>query len=193
MTPPAFPASAETVRYVCFLRAINVGGRNVSMAELRKIFESLGLTEVETFIASGNVIFVATQMDTAKLELKISAGLREALGYESVAFLRTTPELLAVVEATPFSEDRVAGAAAFNVAFTPSVITSAQRKSIEAFDTDGDLFRAVGREIYWLCVVKQSESKFSSARMEKVLGVPVTWRGINTVRRLSAKYPPRRP
>lgn len=162
------------------------------MTDLRKNFEALGFTEVETFIASGNVIFVTTQRDTARLERKISAGLREALGYESAAFLRTEAELLAVVESNPFSEERITGAAAFNVAFTPSAITSAQAKMLEVFNTETDLFRPIGREIYWLCAVKQSESKFSSARMEKVLGVTVTWRGINTVRRLSAKYPANR-
>jgi len=45
------------LRYIAFLRAINVGGRNVSMAELRRLFQELGADQVETFIASDNVIF----------------------------------------------------------------------------------------------------------------------------------------
>ena len=44
-------------RFIAFLRAINVGGHNVTMKELRGLFEALGLKSVETFIASGNVIF----------------------------------------------------------------------------------------------------------------------------------------
>ena len=44
-------------RYIAFLRAINVGGHTVKMAELKRLFEALGFTNVETFIASGNVIF----------------------------------------------------------------------------------------------------------------------------------------
>ena len=50
--------SVET--YVALLRGINVGGRNVKMDRLREIFESLGFSNVETFIASGNVIFVGS-------------------------------------------------------------------------------------------------------------------------------------
>ena len=44
-------------RLIAFLRAINVGGHTVTMMKLRKEFEALGLQDVETFIASGNVIF----------------------------------------------------------------------------------------------------------------------------------------
>ncbi len=44
-------------RYVAFLRAVNVGGRIVKMDELRRLFAGAGFADVETFIASGNVIF----------------------------------------------------------------------------------------------------------------------------------------
>jgi Protein of unknown function (DUF1697) len=57
-------------RYVAFLRAINVGGRVVKMATLKKIFEHLKLAEVETFIASGNVIFTSPA-EAARLETAI--------------------------------------------------------------------------------------------------------------------------
>jgi len=46
-------------RYIAFLRAINVGGHTVKMEHLRGIFESMGFSNVETFIASGNVIFAS--------------------------------------------------------------------------------------------------------------------------------------
>ena len=42
-------------KHFAFLRAINVGGHTVKMDHLRDIFESLGFSNVETFIASGNV------------------------------------------------------------------------------------------------------------------------------------------
>ena len=48
-------------RYIAFLRAINVGGHNtVKMDFLRQLFESLGFSNVETFIASGNIVFETT-------------------------------------------------------------------------------------------------------------------------------------
>ena len=69
-------------RLIAFLRAINVGGHNVTMAELRGLFESLSLKEVETFIASGNVIFSSPSGDIRALQRKIEKQLLRSLGYE---------------------------------------------------------------------------------------------------------------
>ncbi|MBA3270945.1 MAG: DUF1697 domain-containing protein, partial [Acidobacteria bacterium] len=55
-------------QYIAFLRAINVGGHIVKMAELKKVFEAARLDDVATFIASGNVIFSSRARDAAKLE-----------------------------------------------------------------------------------------------------------------------------
>ena len=63
--------SAGAARLVAFLRAINVGGHNVKMDRLRELFEALGLTNVETFIASGNVIFDSPATNTQVLEKEI--------------------------------------------------------------------------------------------------------------------------
>ncbi len=56
-------------KYVALLRAINVGGHTVKMDHLRRLFEALGFTNVETFIASGNVIFDSTSKSTKAFEL----------------------------------------------------------------------------------------------------------------------------
>ena len=64
------------MRYVAFLRAINVGGHTVRMEALRREFESLGATNVETFIASGNVIFDTARRNAAALERAIEEHLQ---------------------------------------------------------------------------------------------------------------------
>ena len=56
------------MRYFAFLRAINVGGHNTKMEILRGLFETLGYGSVETYIASGNVIFECASGDAASLE-----------------------------------------------------------------------------------------------------------------------------
>ena len=83
-------------RLIAFLRAINVGGHTVTMARLREEFEGLGFTDVETFIASGNVIFTSRSNDFARLEKKIEARLRAAFGFEVATFVRTNAEVAAV-------------------------------------------------------------------------------------------------
>ena len=80
--------NARMPRYVAFLRAVNVGGRVVKMEALRRIFESAGLTNVETFIASGNVLFDSGSRSEKALRAKIEKSLQNELGYSVVTFLR---------------------------------------------------------------------------------------------------------
>ena len=65
-------------KYIAFLRAINVGGHTVKMEALRGLFEAMGFRNVETFIASGNIIFEAGSQSTGTLEKKIEQTLLEA-------------------------------------------------------------------------------------------------------------------
>jgi uncharacterized protein (DUF1697 family) len=62
-------------RLITFLRAINVGGHTVTMAALRDHFAALGFEDVETFIASGNVIARSRTGSTQALERRIEAHL----------------------------------------------------------------------------------------------------------------------
>ncbi len=177
-------------RYIAFLRAINVGGRNVKMADLRQHFEAIGFSQVETYIASGNVVFETAVEDTAVLEERIATSLRAALGYEVATFIRTEDELAAVAQEIPFLPVDLEAAAALNVAFLHNTLPRQVEGKLKALTTEIDTFAVQGREIYWLCRVKQSESKFSNVVLEKTLGMPATMRGINTIRKMDAKYGP---
>jgi uncharacterized protein (DUF1697 family) len=93
--------------YVALLRGINVGGNNIiKMAALSKTFESLGLTDVKTFIQSGNVVFATTEPKAA-LTKKIESALDAAFGYASKVVVLSAKELAAVVTEAPrgFGED----------------------------------------------------------------------------------------
>src|SRR4030095_10412992 len=91
-------------KYVAFLRAINVGGHVVKMDHLRRLFEAMGFSNVETFIASGNVIFDSSSKNTRTLEKKIETSLQKALGYKVDAFVRSTSELAAIAKCKPFDD-----------------------------------------------------------------------------------------
>ena len=170
------------------LRAINVGGRNIAMAELRRVFEGLGFKEVETFIASGNVVFHSDASDLRGLELAIEDRLRGSLGYEVTTFIRTEAELAAIAKYEPFKKSHLQDASALNVGFLVEPPGPAAKKLIAAFKSEIDDFHVRGREVYWLSQTRQSDSKFNNVRFEKMLNARATWRGINTVRRLAAKY-----
>ena len=158
------------------------------MAELRRVFENLGLKEVETFIASGNVVFNSDAQDMRALELLIEDGLRKSLGYEVTTFIRTEEELAAIAKYEPFQTSHLRGAEALNVGFLVDPPGPAAKKLIAAFKSEIDDFNVRGREVYWLSQTKQSDSKFNNVRFEKMLNARATWRGINTIKRLAAKY-----
>jgi uncharacterized protein (DUF1697 family) len=176
-------------RYVAFLRAINVGGHTVTMDQLRKAFEVVGLKEVETFIASGNVIFTSPAKNPRALERRIEKRLEADLGYEVKTFLRTTAEVCAIASYEPFAKAHLKAAYALNVGFLADPLEAAGVKLLHGFSTDIDAFHTNGREMYWLCRKHQSESRFSGGRLEKALKLPSTWRNVNTIVRLAAKYP----
>ncbi|HEY3311885.1 MAG TPA: DUF1697 domain-containing protein [Anaerolineales bacterium] len=177
-------------RLIAFLRAINVGGHTVKMELLRSCFQELGFENVETFIASGNVIFDAPGQDTSTLEKTIQRKLHSSLGYEVATFIRTGPELAALSLYRPFPLSQLETATAFNVAFLSSPPTEAGMTRLMALRNSIDDFHVHGREVYWLCHLKQSESTFSNAVLEKALGQPSTLRGMNTIKKLAEKYPP---
>jgi uncharacterized protein (DUF1697 family) len=177
-------------RYVAFLRAINVGGRTVKMAELRVLFEAMGLGRVETFIASGNVLFDAPSAGPAALERRIEEGLERALGYRVATFLRSPGEIVAAAAHQPFgSPDPLAAGEALSIAFLKTAPTPEARQAVLALGTEIDDFHVREREIYWRCRTKVSASTISGARLERTLGAPATVRNVTTVRRLALKLP----
>lgn len=176
-------------RYVAFLRAINVGGHTVKMDRLRALFEEMGFGAVETFIASGNVIFDGDGGDAPAMEGRIERHLREALGYEVATFLRTTAEVDAVARHWPFAAGQGEETTLF-VSFLHGAPGEDGVRKLMAFRTADDDFAVHGREVYWLRRGRSSDSDFSGARMEKALGMPGTMRNVSTVRKLAAKYPP---
>ncbi len=175
-------------RYFAFLRAINVGGHTVKMEALRAVFVGFGFSGVETFIASGNVIFETEKESGAELEKWIEAGLAETFGFPPVVFLRTFPELTNIAARQPFPADQHARATAFNVAFLKEAPTAAAIDRLMRLQNEIDSFAVVGREMYWLCKVRQSESKFANTVLEKALGQPSTMRQVSTMQRLVEKY-----
>jgi uncharacterized protein (DUF1697 family) len=169
-------------RRIAFLRAINVGGHVVKMDHLRKLFTSFGFESVETFIASGNVIFDVKSTSTAKLEDQIEAGLLAELGYEVVTMVRTPTELAEIVAHRPFSlETSVVGF----LAHAPSAAAAEEALAWEIGDEEIAIY---GKELYWRHGGRMSESALGKIKIERTLG-PLTMRNLSTVAKIAAKFP----
>jgi uncharacterized protein (DUF1697 family) len=175
-------------RYVAFLRAINVGGRVVKMDRLRSLFEEIGLSHCETFIASGNVLFNSPGKSGAALERKIEKHLRASLGYEVATFIRTTAEVRQAAAYEPFAAAVMARPYhGLYVSLLREAPPAPARRAVEALCGPNDDFHIHQRELYWLSRVPFGESKAAGPSIERVLGMPATMRNITSLRKLAAR------
>jgi uncharacterized protein (DUF1697 family) len=176
-------------KYVAFLRAINVGGHTVRMDQLRGLFETLGFSNVETFIASGNVIFDSRSKSTKALETKIERCLHDALGYEVRTFIRSTSELAVIAKYAPFKAAELkSDGTVLYIAFLEDSPGEEAKQKLLPYITETDDLHVSGRELYWLSRTKMMESQFSGARLEKLFGMTGTFRNSTTVRKIALKY-----
>jgi uncharacterized protein (DUF1697 family) len=144
---------------------------------------------VETYIASGNVIFDAAARQVARLETQIEAHLEAALGYAVAAFLRTLPELAAIAAHDPFADEPAGSGARQYVAFLRAVPGVAQHKALLAYNSELDQLHVRRREIYWLNRRPPGDTTVPAPPIEKLVDGPATVRNVTTVRKLSARYP----
>ena len=174
------------MRVVALLRAINVGGHTVKMDRLRALFEELGLKNVETFIASGNVLFDAPSTDTTKLERRIEQHLQKALGYEVSTYVRPVASLAAVATDHPFGSHEADGHS-LSIGFLKEPLDEVRATALKALANGYDEFHLGDRHVYWLCRGRISDSKIFGKVLDRALGSPATFRNVTTVRKLAAK------
>ncbi|MGE5409186.1 MAG: DUF1697 domain-containing protein [Syntrophothermus sp.] len=172
-------------RYGAFLRGINLGGRRITNDALRGHFEALGLAEVATFRASGNVIFAAEEPE-GELGRRIEAGLGDRLGYEVPVFLRSGAELAAIAARQPFPAAAVAASRGkLQVQLLAAAPGAAARRAALAHSGE-DRLAIRGRELYWLPSGGISESELDLKGIERALG-PGTVRTMGTIQQIAAR------
>src|SRR5690349_4856769 len=100
------------MRYVAFLRGINVSGQKIiKMEELREHFKQPGFSNIATYIQSGNVLFDTKETDAETLRAKIEKNLAKKLGYSVTVIIRSQAELEEITKTCPFSDTELTGKA----------------------------------------------------------------------------------
>jgi uncharacterized protein (DUF1697 family) len=166
--------------YAVLLRGVNVGGnRRVAMPDLRRVLESLGHTDVATYLQSGNAIVTTDEPDPASLERRIEKALLADLGVDTHVLVRTHDELSAVIEANPFP-GAVAEPRFLHVVFLAAEPTEDARKKIDPAAYVPDEMRFGDRAIYVRYANGQGRSKLTPSVWER-LKVAATARNWNTV------------
>jgi uncharacterized protein (DUF1697 family) len=174
--------------YAAFLRGMNVGGHRITNAELAAAVQAVGLDEVATFRASGNVIFSSPRRSTERLEKDIEAGLQKTLGYAVPAFLRDREQMRTIAARRPFSTEQQSGLKGKpQVAFLSASPGSRERRAVLALAGERDALALEGRELHWLPAGGISESELDLKAIERLLGA-FTVRTTGTVAEIAARY-----
>ena len=188
MTTKKKPTRGQPQRYVAFLRGINLGKRRLAMSRLKVLFEELGFDEVETFIASGNVLFTTAVEDTARLESEIATHLEKSLGYDVDTFVRALAVVKTIADRKAFPEDGEEGITV-HVGFLQKPLALEISRKLTAVRTAEDEFRVSGCEYYWLCRVRTSDSKVWTLPEVRALRLPSsTMRNMTSIRKLVSKH-----
>jgi len=161
------------------------------MDRLRLILSELGLGNVCSFIASGNLLFSSRSKNTADLEQKIERSLEAALGYEVATFVRSKAELHAISAHQPFpTTEHAAPGHGLYIAFLRAAPAAPCIDQLLTHRNNFDDFHVNDREVYWLCRGKFSDSPFTGSKLERTLKLPATVRNSTTLRKLMAAHFP---
>ncbi|HWB68720.1 MAG TPA: DUF1697 domain-containing protein [Solirubrobacterales bacterium] len=177
-------------RYVAFLRGMNLGGRRITNADLGAHFEAIGLADVATFRASGNVIFSADEGTAEDLGARLEAELAKRLAYEVPVFLRSAADVASIAAQRPFrAAELAASKGKLQVQLLGEEPTSAARREALAEAGAEDRLELIGRELYWLPSGGISESELDLRAIERALG-PGTTRTMGTIEQIAARHCP---
>ncbi|SHE13867.1 Uncharacterized protein conserved in bacteria [Chlamydia abortus] len=172
---------------IALLRGINVSGQKIiKMDQLSAIFESLGFQNVQTYIQSGNVVFLAVEEESEVRVHKIESRLQEELGYEVTVVLRTMEELKEVVERNPYDLPSLTPDEKVYVSFLSGEPAQEAKDRLLSYKNEIDDYRLRTREVYILCRKGYGKSLFSNNFLEKKLGLAATTRNWATVNKLVA-------
>lgn len=174
------------MKYIIFLRGINVGGRNIKMAELRSCFEKAGYSHVSTVLQTGNVIIDSNEENKDKLREQVETLLAGTFHYPAKVLVVTPEQLKEVIQNYPFSNY---GPEFHRYAvFTENGFEKGVIKQCDELDKDVEEISAGKNVIYWRVLKGHTLDSTFGKYMAKVATKHfLTNRNLNTLEKIWAK------
>lgn len=174
-------------KYIAILRGINVGtGRKVPMADLRKLCESLGLQQVQSYIQSGNLVFELSNPEPIpELEARLQKAFSEAFGFEIPVLIRTSEEWTNSIAKNPFLKEENVDIDRLHLTFLKELPKSEMLEKIKGFQFLPDRYEIIGKNVFVFCAAGYGTSKLTNPFFESKLKVQATTRNWNTVMKLN--------
>jgi uncharacterized protein (DUF1697 family) len=170
-------------RLIALLRAVNVGGRKLPMAELRTLCGELGWEDVETYIQSGNLVFSAAGKPDA-LEAKLERAISGRFGLDVPVIVRTAAQWSAYAAANPFAKAAREAPNRLQLLVSKRAPNSDAADKLLARAQDGEAVKAAGGALWFHFPEGVARSKLTPALIDKACGSPSTGRNWRTVVKL---------
>jgi uncharacterized protein (DUF1697 family) len=165
---------------ILLVRAVNVGGAKLPMAEFREMLAGLGGENVRTYIASGNAV-LEVPGDAAAFDRAVEQALTERYGYVREVISRSPEELETALKAHPFEVSEPKFSYIAPLTGTPSKDAIAKAKEVRTGD---DRWEIVGNDLHIRYANGAGRAELDMNKVLKRLGVQGTARNLNTVRAL---------
>ena len=166
-------------KWVALLRGVNVGGVKVLMAPLRELAEGLGWTDVQTYIASGNMVFSASG-DCESLAVQLRSEMQTGLGADIPVFIVSATDLRKILEQHPWEPEKGNQSHVYFCFGTP-VIDEALYHDLRTPDEE---LRVIAGHVHFHAPAGIGRSKLAEKLGKVVPGCEMTGRNLNTVRKL---------
>jgi len=168
--------------YISMLRGINVSGhKKIKMEELKKLYETLGFSDVQTYIQSGNVVFKTSDTNISKLIGKIEKKIKSVFHFDVPVLIRTKNSFRKLIRNTPFVNKDFSNLHVTFLSDSPSHLPLDEINKIK--DESAEFFIS-DKEIYVFCPNGYGRTKLNNNFFEKKLGITVTTRNWKTVNKL---------
>jgi uncharacterized protein (DUF1697 family) len=174
--------------YVAFLRAVNVGGRFVRMAELRDALTAAGFDDVETHIQSGNVRVRSRRRSGAAVSAEMSEVLGAWAGFGIPCIVRTPDEVRALVEEADAVPPLLPEPRRRYLAVADGPVPAAAAETFEAWPVEGEAARALSGAVLAELAVGFHRTTLTNARIERLTGRTATWRDLEVVRAIDTRW-----
>jgi len=177
--------------FISMLRGINVSGqKKIRMVELKDLYESLNLVNVETYVQSGNVVFDTAEGDASKLAELIEAQIEKAFGYTVPTFIRDASDFQRIIEGNPFLKKRDEDPARLYVTFLYSAPSESKLSNLAIPTGEAAEFSIGDKEAFLFCPNGYGRTKLSNSFFERNLDVPATtrnWKTVNALHKMASE------
>jgi uncharacterized protein (DUF1697 family) len=170
------------ITYIALLRGINVSGKNkIKMAELVQALELIGLSNIQTYIQSGNVVFKSQDADKNQLKNLIEAQIKTTFRLDVPVLIRDAQEWEQVIQNKPGFNSLNEIQDKIYVTFLSDVPETTLVEALQKGNYKEDLFIQLNREVYLYCLGGYGETKLSNSFLEKKLKCTSTTRNWRTI------------